>query len=84
MFLSNWDAENFGAENVISYRVYFNWFDFIYFFFLHKTAEFKRTKNEEENSDFPSDELFVQELIQSLQVLRGKKCVWIKTLKIET
>lgn len=29
------------------------------FFFLHKTAEFKRTKNEEENSDFPSDELFV-------------------------
>ena len=54
------------------------------FFFLHKTAEFKRTKNEEENSDFPSDELFVQELIQSLQVLRGKKCVWIKTLKIET
>lgn len=79
MFLSNWDAENFGAENVISHHVYFNWFDFIkFFFFLHKTAEYKRTKIVEENSDFPSDELFVQELIQSLQVLRGKNVSGLK------
>lgn len=48
------------------------------FFFLHKTAEYKRTKIVEENSDFPSDELFVQELIQSLQVLRGKNVSGLK------
>lgn len=64
MFLSNWDFENFGTENMSFHMcILIGLILFIYFFTSsHKTAGLKEL-NEEENSDFPSDELFVWELI---------------------
>lgn len=67
MLLSNWDVENFGAENTSFHImcILIGLILFIFFFFLHlptKQLDLKEL-NEEENSDFPSDELFVCELI---------------------
>ena len=61
MFLGNWDVENIGAENMSFHIMCILIGLILSIFFLHlltKQLDLEEL-NEEENSDFPSDELFV-------------------------